>query len=87
MDGNVETMKPYFPAVLQGCESVCDKFFKCLNKNLQPYGNENSARNGINQCHPLKINYEKCTEEKLKNMKKNSLMFLTSYKDGCEKRK
>ncbi|SBS86359.1 conserved Plasmodium protein, unknown function [Plasmodium ovale] len=81
MDGNSETMKPYFPAVLSGCETVSDKFFKCLNENLQPYGDENSARNVFNQCQPLKTNYEKCTEEKLKKMKKNSLMFLTAYNE------
>ncbi|GAW82408.1 hypothetical protein, conserved [Plasmodium gonderi] len=84
MNKDMDLMKPYFPAVLKGCESVSDKFFSCLNENLQPYGNEQSASEGINRCQPLKLNYEKCMEEKLKKVKKNSLMFLTSYKGNNE---
>ncbi|CRG94874.1 conserved Plasmodium protein, unknown function [Plasmodium gallinaceum] len=77
---NNEIMKPFFPVVLNGCETISEKFFDCINKNLQPYGDEKSIENGMNQCQTLKINYEKCTEDKLKSLK-GSLMFLTSYKE------
>ncbi|EUD69242.1 hypothetical protein C922_00105 [Plasmodium inui San Antonio 1] len=84
MSKGIDSMKPYFPAVLKGCESASDKFFKCLNENLEPHGNEQAASDGINKCQPLKINYEKCMEEKLKTVNKNSLTFLTSYKGSNE---
>ncbi|ANQ09919.1 Uncharacterized protein PCOAH_00044320 [Plasmodium coatneyi] len=80
MSKKIDSMKPYFPAVIKGCESASDKFFKCLNENLQPQGNDQTASDGINQCQPLKMNYEKCMEEKLEKVNKNSLTFLTSYK-------
>ncbi|CRH01247.1 conserved Plasmodium protein, unknown function [Plasmodium relictum] len=80
MDNN-EIMKPFFPAVLKGCEAVSEKFFSCLNKNIQPYGDETVIKSGMDQCYPLKINYEKCTEDKLKKLK-SPLMFLTEYKEN-----
>ncbi|VWU53309.1 conserved protein, unknown function, partial [Hepatocystis sp. ex Piliocolobus tephrosceles] len=55
MSTDSKIMKPYFPVVLDGCESVSEKFFKCFNDSAQPYGDENSALNAINQCLTLKI--------------------------------
>ncbi|KJP85081.1 hypothetical protein AK88_05289 [Plasmodium fragile] len=78
MSNGIDSMKAYFPAVLKGCESASDKFFKCLNENLQPHGNEQIDSDGINQCQPLKINYEKCMDEKLQ---KNTLTARKDYND------
>lgn len=80
-NNNEDVMKPYFPAILDGCESISKQFFDCLNKNLQPFGDLEVAKREITQCKQLKNNYEKCTEHKLKN-NQEPLFFLTSYKDS-----
>ncbi|SPJ13038.1 conserved Plasmodium protein, unknown function [Plasmodium sp. DRC-Itaito] len=77
---NIEKMKPYFPASLNGCESVSDEFFKCLNRNLIPFGDDKLIKNLQQDCQYFKKNYEKCTDEKLKKLK-SPLMFLTEYKE------
>ncbi|CXI96128.1 conserved Plasmodium protein, unknown function [Plasmodium berghei] len=79
MDDNGK-MKPYFPAIINGCDSAANDFFKCINESLQPYGDNTAIKNGTNQCLTLKNNYEKCTESSLKKMTENTLMFLTEYK-------